>query len=100
MDVTILKDKITFSKSAPHKAVICDTEKATAVLICLESGQSAGEYSAKGEASLFVLDGKGSFIIAGKEKKVEKGSLIVCGGNESHNIKADYNMVVLAVIAK
>lgn len=100
MDITALKDKIAFSKGAPHKEVINDLEKAKTVLICLENGQSTGEHTAKGEVSLFVLDGKGSFIISGKEKKVEKGCVLVCSGNESHNIKTDSKMIVLAVIAK
>lgn len=100
MDITALKDKIAFSKGEPHKEVINDSEKAKTVLICLENGQSTGEHTSKSEVSLFVLDGKGAFIIAGKEKQVEKGSLLVCSGNESHNIKTDSKMVVLAVIAK
>ena len=100
MDITLIKDKIAFSKDSPHKVVISDSEKPKAVLICLENGQSTGEHTSKSEVSLFVLDGKGSFIIGGKEKKVEKGSVLVCSGNESHNIKTDSTMVVLAVIAK
>jgi len=100
MDITLLRDRIRFLKDAPHKEVIWDTEKAEAILICLNSGQSLGEHTSKGEVSLFVVNGNGSFIMADKEKKVEKGSLAVLRGNEPHNIKADREMVVLAVIAK
>ncbi|MBI5683112.1 MAG: hypothetical protein HZC45_08125 [Deltaproteobacteria bacterium] len=99
MDITLIKDRIKFSKDGPHKEVISDIAKAKTVLICLEIGQSA-EDTTKSEVSLFVLEGKGSFIINGKEEKVEKGGLLVLNGNEAYNMKADSRMVILAIITK
>ena len=67
MDITVIKDKIAFSKDRPHKEVISDIEKAKTVLICLEAGQSVGRHISKSEIPLFALEGKGSFIIDCKE---------------------------------
>ena len=99
MDITFIKDRIKFSKDGPHKEVISDIAKAKTVLICLEIGQSA-EDTTKSEVSLFVLEGKGSFIVNGKEEKVVKGSISVINGSESYSIKSDTQMVVISVISK
>ena len=100
MDSIILKDKISFSKDGPKKEVIYDSEKAKAVLFCLEPGQGVGPHAVSSEIALYVVEGKGIFITGDGEKKVEKGSLVVCKENEQHGIKANRErFVVLAVIS-
>ncbi len=100
MDAILLKDKISFSKDSPKKEILYDSEKAKAVLFCLEPGQGVGPHAVSSEVALLAVDGKGVFITGEGEKKVEKGSLVVCKENEQHGIKAtDERFVVLAVIS-
>jgi quercetin dioxygenase-like cupin family protein len=99
MDITVLKDKISFSKDGPKKELIYDSEKAKAVLFCLEPGQGVGPHAASSEIAMFAIEGKGIFITGQGESKAEKGSLVVCKENEQHGIKAVERFVVLAVIS-
>lgn len=100
MDAILLKDKISFSKDSPKKEIICDSEKAKAVLFCLEPGQGAGPHAVSSEIALLAIDGKGIFITGDGEKKAEKGTLVVCKENEQHGIKATTErFVALAVIS-
>ncbi|MBI3752775.1 MAG: hypothetical protein HY266_01860 [Deltaproteobacteria bacterium] len=100
MDTILLKDKISFSKDNPKKEIIYDSEKAKAVLFCLEPGQGVGPHAVSSEIALMAIDGKGIFITGDGEKQAEKGSLVVCKENEQHGIKADKErFVALAVIS-
>ncbi|MBI5048135.1 MAG: cupin domain-containing protein [Deltaproteobacteria bacterium] len=98
MDITVLKDKISFSKDGPKKELLYDSEKTKAVLFCLEPGQSVGPHAVSSEIAMFAIDGKGIIITGEGEKKAEKGSLVVCKENEQHGIRAVERFVVLAVI--
>lgn len=99
MDTILLKHKISFSKDSPKKEVIYDSEKAKAVLFCLEPGQGVGPHAISSEIALYAIDGKGIFITGEGENKAEKHSLVVCRENERHGIKAVERFVVLAVIS-
>lgn len=99
MDTILLKDKISFSKDNPKKEIIYDSEKAKAVLFCLEPGQGVGPHAVSSEIALMAIDGKGIFITGDGENKAEKGFLVVCKENEQHGIKAVERFVVLAVIS-
>lgn len=100
MDTILLKDKISFSKDGPKKEIIYDSEKAKAVLFCLEPGQGVGPHAVSSEIALMAIDGKGIFITGDGENKVEKGFLVVCKENEQHGIRAvDERFVVMAVIS-
>ncbi len=100
MDTIILKDKIAFSKQGVKKEILYDSEKARAVLFCLEPGQGVGPHAVSSEIALMAIDGKGVFITGDGEKKVEKGFLIVCKENEQHGIRAEKErFVALAVIS-
>jgi len=100
MDTITLKDKISFSKEGPKKEILYDSEKARAVLFCLEPGQGVGPHSVASEVALLAIDGKGIFVTGNGEKEADKGSLVVCRVNEQHGMKAkDERFVVLVVIS-
>lgn len=96
MNVIDILGRTTFSS----KETIYDSEKARVVLFSLEDGQGVGPHTIPTEVALLVVDGNGVFITGDGEKKVSKGDLLVCKGNEPHGIRAEGRMIVLAVVTK
>lgn len=79
--------------------LIFDSERMRVVLFCLKPGQEVSPHSAPSEVLFSCLEGQGKAIVGGQELPLSPGSLVDCPPNEPHGLKADKDLVVLAVIA-
>lgn len=69
------------------------------VLFALKRGQEVGGHAVPQEVMLYVVKGRG-FLKTGKEEHaVQQGDFVICKSNETHGIRAQEDVTVLAVIA-
>ena len=93
-----LKEHVEFSKEKYVSKLLFDSDKVRMVLFCLEKGQEVPPHTVKPQVAMLVISGKGSVTVGGKTYKVKSNSVAICESMESHGIKADEQMVVLASI--
>ncbi len=69
------------------------------VLFNLDKGQEVPPHTTTSEVLMFLVEGKGEFIVGDRTEEVEGGGFVVCRPDEPHGMKAIERMTVLAVIA-
>lgn len=93
-----LEEYIEFSPSKPVSKILYDCEKVRTVLFCLEAGQEVEPHTVVPKVTMFVISGSGAFIVGDETHEVGPGSFVVCESSESHGIKANERMTVLASV--
>lgn len=99
MHIQNLAGLAEFSDAGPNKKVIYETPELTSILISLKGGQEIPPHVLPSEVIMHVVSGEGSFHTGSGTPGVKEGSLVVCGPNEPHGIKAGTNMIVLVAKA-
>ena len=94
-----LKDFIRFSPERYVVQILHDSEKARVVLFCLEAGQRVEPHVSASEVFIYVVEGKGRFLLGDEAPEAKPGTLIACKGNQPHGFSAEERMVLLAIIA-
>ncbi len=79
---------IRFSDDKMQKIPLFDSAKYFCDLYCLKSGQDQRIHShAESDKIYFVLRGKGTFHIAGEEKELGAGEIVIARPGEVHGVK-------------
>ena len=79
---------IRFSDDKMRKIPLFDSAKYFCDLYCLKSGQDQRIHShAESDKIYFVLRGKGTFHIAGEEKELGAGEIVIARPGEAHGVR-------------
>jgi len=79
---------IRFSDDKMQKIPLFDSAKYFCDLYCLKSGQDQRIHShAESDKIYFVLRGKGTFHIAGEEKELGAGEIVIARPGEVHGVR-------------
>ncbi len=79
--------------------LIFDSERMRVVLFCLKAGQELQPHFAPSEVMFFCVEGTGKAMIGNDNTPLNPGSMVDCPPQVSHGLKADKDLVVLAIIA-
>ena len=79
--------------------LIFDSERMRVVLFCLKAGQELTPHSAPSEVMFHCVEGAGKAIIGKDDIPLVPGALVDCPPQVSHGLKAEKDLVVLAIIA-
>jgi quercetin dioxygenase-like cupin family protein len=81
---------------------ILDTPAGTITLFAFDKGQKLSEHTAPYNAVVQVIDGAAIITIAGQEKEVSTGELIIMPGNVPHAVNAEgkFKMLLTMIRAK
>ncbi len=90
---------VEFSADRPRVQLVHDSENLRLVLFCLQAGQEVPPHTSASEVLLQALRGDGRCSVGEAETPLSEGGLIACPPNQPHGLKADTDLVVLAVIA-
>jgi quercetin dioxygenase-like cupin family protein len=79
---------IRFSDDKMQKIPLFDSARYFCDLYCLKSGQDQRIHShAESDKIYFVLRGKGTFHIAGEEKELGAGEIVIARPGEAHGVR-------------
>lgn len=95
-----LKAKIEFAKAGIVSKTISETPKVKYVLFCLEKGQRLSKHTAPFSAAIYVLEGKGDFLLGDKTYQGKAGAFYLMPPGLTHAIKAKDNLVFILVMVR
>ena len=79
---------VRFSDEKMQKIPLFDSTKYFCDLYCLKPGQDQRIHShAESDKIYFVLRGKGTFHIAGEEKELGAGEIVIARPGEAHGVR-------------
>lgn len=99
MTQNILK-QIEYPKSGILSKQILKNDKTDITLFCMAKGTEISEHTSTKAGFVYVLDGAGIFILAGKEIPMIPGVLIYMEENAIHSLKSTENTSFLLTLIK
>ena len=98
MDYTNIREMIEYPKSGILSKEIIKTEKFDATLFIMAKGANLSEHTSTREGIVHVLEGKGMFILKGKEINMTPSVFIHMENNTVHALRADENMAFVLTL--
>ena len=89
---------VSFSREKMQKVPLFGSEKYFCDLYCLEPGQDQRVHShPEADKIYYVIEGRGTFHIAGEERECSSGDAIIARPGEDHGVKNESgaNLVLL-----
>lgn len=83
-----LKTLVDYSDGAVVSRTLLKKEAGNITLFSFDKGQGLSEHTTPFDAVVEVVDGTGTFIIAGQAKTVSAGELIIMPANVPHDVQA------------
>ncbi len=90
-----LEDFVSFSEEKAVLTSLCDSEKVSANILCMEEGQTALEETIDQKVVVIINTGSGSVITGEGEQDVEDGTLILFESGEIRSLKAKTKLTAL-----
>jgi quercetin dioxygenase-like cupin family protein len=86
-----INERIDYSDAGIISKVISKTAKNNLTLFCMSAGTDISEHTSTKEGFVYVIEGKGTFVLHGKEITMVPGAIIFMGANAPHSLKAVEN---------
>jgi quercetin dioxygenase-like cupin family protein len=93
-----LNQFIHYNDGAILSKVLIKTDKKDVTLFCMAKGTELTEHTSSREAMVHVIEGAGTFILAGKKIAMKPGVIIFMDKNEKHALKAEKNLALLLIL--
>lgn len=93
-------DQIEYPKSGILSKEILKNKKTDVTLFCMAQKTTISEHTSTQAGFVYVLDGSGTFLLAGKKIDMLPGVLIYMKENEIHSLKANKNTSFLLTLIK
>jgi len=95
-----IKDLIEYPNKGIVSKEIIKTDKIDATLFCMAKETAISEHTSTKEGTVYVLDGKGAFTLAGEDIVMAPGVFISMKNNAVHSIKAEENTSFILILTK
>ncbi|MFA7256393.1 MAG: cupin domain-containing protein [Kiritimatiellales bacterium] len=83
-----LKALVDYSDGAVVSRTLLKKETGNITLFSFDKGQGLSEHTSPFDAAVEVVEGEGTFIIAGEPQTVKAGELIIMPANIPHDVQA------------
>ena len=93
-----LKDSLKYSSGGITSKVIHKSEKSNVTLFLMAAGTDLSEHTATKEGLVYVIEGKGTFVLDGKLIKILPGTFIAMSKNTPHSLEAEENTAFLLTL--
>jgi quercetin dioxygenase-like cupin family protein len=95
-----LEEFVKYSEENSVTTNLCDSQKASVRLICMEEGQTALEDTQDNKVVIIINTGSGSVVTGEGEQDVEEGTLILFESGEARLLKAKTKLTALVTLIK
>ncbi|MHC4455082.1 MAG: hypothetical protein ACYSWS_10385, partial [Planctomycetota bacterium] len=72
-----LKEFVKYSGENPVTTNLCDSQKVSVSLLCMEDGQTALEETKDNKVTIIIDTGSGSIVTEEREEDVEEGTFVL-----------------------
>ena len=83
-----LKTLVDYSAGAVVSRTLLKKETGSITLFSFDTGQGLSEHTSPFDAVVEVVEGEGTFIIAGESKTVQAGEMIIMPASVPHDVRA------------
>ncbi len=91
-------DMIEYPKEGILSKELIRTENMNVDLFCMTSGKEISEHTSSKEGIVYVLEGKGKFVLEGKDIEMKPGVFIYITANAKHSLKAKEDTSFILVL--
>jgi len=95
---TQLQDEIEYGDKGMFRKYLVKDKKRQVMLICLQAGIQIPEHTSSSDGFITVIQGRGVFLLAGREVILEPGVFIELPTNTQHALTAIENLAMLKVV--
>lgn len=99
-NVTQLQEQIEYPREGVFSKVLAKDTACQYTLFCLAANTEISEHTSTRNATVNVLEGRGSLTLSGKEIKLEPGVFIVMPANAPHALQAESNLSFLLTLSE
>ena len=93
-----LNELMQFPKEGIFSTVISKTENSNSTLMCLAAGTDMDEHTSTKDGMIYIIKGKGTFVLFDKEIEMKPGVFIFMPKNAPHSLKATEDLSMLLVL--
>ncbi len=93
-----LEEFVKYSEENSVTTNLCDSQKASVSLVCMEEGQTALEETKDNKVAIIINTGSGSVVTGEGEQEVEEGTLILFESGEARLLKAKTRLTALVTL--
>lgn len=86
-----IKQMIEYPKQGILSKEIAKTSKQDVSLFCMAKGTEMGEHTSTKQGFIYVVEGKGTFVLEGKDIEMLPGVFIFMNKNAKHSLSAKEN---------
>ncbi|MHC4267219.1 MAG: cupin domain-containing protein [Planctomycetota bacterium] len=90
-----LKEFVKYSGENPVTTNLCDSQKVSVSLLCMEDGQTALEETKDNKVTIIIDTGSGSIVTEEGEQDVEEGTFVLFERGEARLLKAKTRLTAL-----
>ena len=98
--VANLTDLVDYQEGSVVSRTIIDREMGTVTLFAFDEGQGLSEHTAPYDALVYVIDGKVTVTISGKDIKLNTGEAVIMPASKPHALKAVEKFKMMLVMLK
>jgi quercetin dioxygenase-like cupin family protein len=93
-----LKEHIQYNADGILSKVIVKNDNANITLFCMGAGTDISEHTASREGTVYVIEGKGTFMLDGKTIPMQAGTLIHLRKAQPHSLQVEENTSFLLTL--
>ncbi|MCP4264126.1 MAG: hypothetical protein GY777_00875 [Candidatus Brocadiaceae bacterium] len=93
-----LEEIVKYSEENSVTTNLCDSQKASVSLVCMEEGQTALEDTKDNKVAIIINTGSGSVVTGEGEQDVEEGTLILFERGEARLLKAKTRLTAVVTL--
>ncbi len=93
-----LKEFVKYSGENPVTTNLCDSQKVSVSLLCMEDGQTALEETKDNKVTIIIDTGSGSIVTEEGEQDVEEGTFVLFERGEARLLKAKTRLTALVTL--
>lgn len=96
---TQLRDEIEYGGKGMFRKYLLRDKKQLVMLICLQAGIQISEHTSSYNGFITVIEGRGTFLLAGQEVILEPGVFIELPANTLHALTITENLAMLKIVS-
>ena len=95
-----LKEQINYPEKGIQSKTIIKDENMNVSLFCMSKGTDIEEHTSTKEATVYVMEGQGTFNLERKEIEMKEGTFIRMKSNAKHSLTAKENTSFILTLIK
>ena len=95
-----LAEMVTYAPGAVVSKTILDKKTGTLTVFSFDEGQGLSEHTSPYDATVMVLDGEATLMIAGNPIKVKSGETAIMPANIPHDVRAEKRFKMLLIMIR